>query len=93
MNRLSSLKLAIELAGGQTALAAKLTELGRRSGLIPTNKCVSQQSVNSWVNRHQRSPSKFVILIAAAVNQKVTANELRPDLYPQVSDCNHKETG
>jgi DNA-binding transcriptional regulator YdaS (Cro superfamily) len=91
MNKLEALQTAIELAGGQSALAMKLTTLARQSGLIKKNKTVSQQSVNSWVNRHKRSPTKFVFLIAAAINQEVTANQLRPDLYPQVSECDYKE--
>jgi len=82
MNKIDALRLAIELAGGQTALAEKLTELARRSHLIPIEKSVSQQSVSHWINRHKQSPSKFVGLIAAAVDNKVTAKQLRPDLYP-----------
>ena len=82
MNKFDALRLAIELAGGQTALAEKLTELARRSRLMPGNKSVSQQSISNWVNRHKQSPSKFAALIAAAVDNKVTAKQLRPDLYP-----------
>jgi DNA-binding transcriptional regulator YdaS (Cro superfamily) len=87
MNKSEALTLAIKIAGGQTALAAKLTELGRQSGLVPEGKSVSQQSVNSWVHRHKRTPPKFVFLIAEAVNQKVTADQLRPDLYPNTTSA------
>jgi len=82
MYKIDDLRLVIELAGGQTALAEKLTELASDSQLIPIEKSVSQQSVSHWINRHKQSPSKFVGLIAAAVNHKVTAKQLRPDLYP-----------
>jgi len=82
MTGLAALKEAIKVAGGQTALAKKLTILGRQTGLLEKNKSVSQKSVNSWVNRHKKSPAKYVHLIACAVDNKVTANQLRPDLYP-----------
>jgi DNA-binding transcriptional regulator YdaS (Cro superfamily) len=82
MGKTSFLLLAIDLAGGQTALAEKLTDQALNSGLLPKGKKVSQQSVSNWVLRHKQSPSKYAALIAAIVNQKVTANQLRPDLYP-----------
>jgi DNA-binding transcriptional regulator YdaS (Cro superfamily) len=82
MNKASALKKAIDIAGGQSALAEKLTVLARDSGLIPKDKNINQKNVTSWVNRQKQSPSKFVYLIAAAIDNKVTAKQLRPDLYP-----------
>lgn len=57
---------AINLAGGQTALAKKLG--------------VKQQTVYWWLNRGL--PLKRVIEIEAAVNRSVTRYELKPDFYP-----------
>jgi DNA-binding transcriptional regulator YdaS (Cro superfamily) len=82
MNKVHALKLAIELAGGQSALAEKLTVRARKINLIAQGKTVSQQSVYNWLTRQKQSPSKFALLIAEVVNQGVTANQLRPDLYP-----------
>jgi DNA-binding transcriptional regulator YdaS (Cro superfamily) len=82
MNKIDALKLAIKLAGGQSALADQVTVIARRTGLIPECKKVSQQSVYNWLFRQQQSPSRFARLIAEVVDQKVTAHQLRPDLYP-----------
>jgi DNA-binding transcriptional regulator YdaS (Cro superfamily) len=83
MDKLEALRTAITLAGGQSAMAEKLTRSARKLGLIPMNKNISQQSVYNWLTRQQQSPSKYARLISDTVNGKVTANQLRPDLYPQ----------
>lgn len=68
MNRLEALKKAVDLAGGQSALAVKI---GRR-----------QQHVWNWLNRTKQVASDSAIPVERAVGGKVTRNELRPDLYP-----------
>lgn len=93
MDKVSALKKAIDIAGGQSALAEKLTVLARDSGLISTCKTISQKNVTSWVNRHKQSPSKFAYLIAAAIDHQVTAKQLRPDLYPVATEADYKRAG
>lgn len=87
MTRLEALIEAIEIAGGQSALAAKLTLLARAEMIIPKSKKVTQQSVYNWVYRQKQSPSKFARLISSAVNGAVTSSQLRPDLYPHDSNA------
>ena len=60
------LEVAIEKAGGQTALA----------GLLG----VRQSHVWNWLNRDKRVPVDRVLAIEAAVG--VPRHELRPDIYP-----------
>lgn len=60
------LKKAIELAGGQTKLAA----------ICKT----SQGRIWNWLNRDLRVPAEFVLPIERATG--VSRHELRPDLYP-----------
>lgn len=64
MNPLSK---AIEIVGGQAALA-------RLVG-------VTVQAVNQWV-RKGRVPAERVIAIERATNGKIARHALRPDIYP-----------
>ena len=82
MDQFEALKSAIELAGGQSSMAEKLTKLSRKLDCISEHKSISQQSVYNWLTRQKQSPSKYARLIAEVVHQEVTANQLRPDLYP-----------
>lgn len=66
---LEALERAVDLAGGQTALA---TVLG-----------VAQGRVWNWLNRDQRVPAEMVIPIEAATDGKVSRHDLRPDIYPR----------
>lgn len=83
MTKLEALKAAIQLAGGQSAMAEKLTHAAHRLEMIPIHKNISQQSVYNWLTRQKQSPSKYAWLISDAVDGEITANQLRPDLYPQ----------
>ena len=65
---MSALKDAVELVGGQTALA-------KYFGISP-------QSVQQWVIQ-DRAPANRVIGIEAATSGQVTRHLLRPDLYPE----------
>jgi DNA-binding transcriptional regulator YdaS (Cro superfamily) len=68
-----SLKMAIEIVGGQS-------ELGRAIG-------VTQQRISKWLlsAREPVPPAEFVRAIVAAVDargKRISAHELRPDIYP-----------
>lgn len=63
-----ALERAVELAGGQTALA---TSIG-----------VKQTHVWNWLNRDKRVPAERVIAVEQATNGRVSRHELRPDIYP-----------
>ena len=64
---------AIEIIGGQTALAESLG--------------IKQAHIWSWLNRTKKGvPAEFVIDVAVQTNWQVTPHELRPDLYPHPED-------
>jgi DNA-binding transcriptional regulator YdaS (Cro superfamily) len=71
---LEALKRAVQIAGGQTALAGKL----------PGNK--KQGHVWNWLNVVKRCPPEMAIPIEEAVGRAVTRHDLRPDLYPSSSE-------
>lgn len=75
------LKRVIDLAGGQSALAARLREL------IPGSK-VQQAHVWTWLNSQKSTmpPAEYVLPIVRAVNGRVTPHDLRPDIYPHPDD-------
>lgn len=52
-------------------------ELGRRLGR-------RAQTVNGWFKN--KVPGELVVRVARAIDWKVTAHELRPDLYPNPTD-------
>lgn len=60
------LERAVQLAGGQLALAKKIG--------------TTQSRVWNWLNRDSRIPAEFVIPIERATG--VSRHELRPDIYP-----------
>ena len=71
---MDALSHAIELAGGQTALADKLTlYLGRP---------VSQGRIGNWLRRDRKVPAEMGIPIEKVVNGEVTRHELCPEIYP-----------
>ena len=65
-----ALKRAIDLAGGQSALATKM------------DPPVKPQAVQQW----KRTPDGQVLNVARAIDFKVTPHELRADLYPYPDD-------
>lgn len=90
-----SLLKAVELSGGQAALAKAI-----RSNK-PDSK-VKQAHVWQWLNvsKEPVPPAEYVITIALAVGWRVTPHELREDIYPNQSDgmprslcgcCEHQE--
>ena len=65
---MEALKRAVEIAGGQTALAKALG--------------VQQAHVWNWLNRDSALPAEYVIPIERATKGRVSRHELRPDIYP-----------
>lgn len=70
---------AVEVCGGQAALARKLTEI--------TGKEVTQQRIWNIINRSQKVPAELVLATERATagmgeDKTVTRHDLRPDLYP-----------
>lgn len=65
------LQRAVEIAGGQSALAAKLN--------------VKQGHVWYWLNRAKQVPAEQVIPIEEATGGQVTRQELRPDLFGEAA--------
>lgn len=70
-----ALTQAIEIAGGQAALARALAQR--------TGKPIRQGHIWAWINRSKRVPPELVLAIEAATG--VSRHELRPDLYPRDS--------
>ncbi len=67
------LDTAVHIAGGQSALAAKIG--------------VKQAHVWNWLNRQGRKvPADKVLSVSAAIEWEVTPHELRPDIYPHPTD-------
>lgn len=64
---LTALNKAIEIAGGQTALAKSI-------GVV-------QQNVWSWVHRFGKAPPERCIAIEKATNGRVTRYDLRRDVF------------
>ncbi len=74
-NPQKALEKLIGLAGGQSELARKLSEI--------TGLKVTQPHVSQWLHRSKRlTDVRFVIAAERAVDGEVTRTELRPDLYP-----------
>ena len=76
------LKKAVELAGGQKALASKLRTV------LPESK-VKQGHVWHWLNiaKAPMPPAEYVLAITRAVEGQITPHQLRPDLYPNKTDA------
>ncbi len=77
-----TLQKAVDLAGGQTRLAA-----GVRARM-PAGSKVSQVHVWGWLNDLKSAcpPAEYVLAICGVIEWKITPHELRPDLYPHPSD-------
>jgi len=63
---LEALKEAVQLAGGQNAMARNLG--------------VSQASIWRWINENLQSPAEHVLKIEELTG--VSRHDLRPDIYP-----------
>lgn len=69
-----ALRRAVELAGGQKALAERIAGfLGR-----PT---ISQQTVSYWITNEVSLAAEYCIAIEQITGRKVRARDLRPDIW------------
>ena len=73
-SEIKALRKAVKIAGGQSALARKLSYL--------TGKKITQAHVWNWLNRDEELPGEYCIPVEKIVEGQVTRNELRQDLYP-----------
>lgn len=73
MVRTSPLQRAVEIAGGQSALAKAIG--------------VKQAHIWHWLNRAKQVPAQHAIAIEKATGGKVKRHELRPDVYPIEEPC------
>lgn len=80
---LNGLRKAIEIAGGQAALAKRLDEIGQRQ--TPPMRC-KPQNVWAWLNRDHKVASEWARFVAEAVEYQVLPTEVRSDLYPHRDD-------
>jgi len=64
---------AIEIVGGQTALAKRITSF--------SGKRISQGHVWCWLNRDNRVPPEYCFAIEKATDGRVTKSQLRPDIF------------
>lgn len=64
-----ALHKAVEIVGGQSALARALK--------------VSQGNIWNWLHRNKRVPAGRVLAVEEATEGKVSRHDLRPDLYPK----------
>lgn len=72
MSEFEALKRAVEILGGQTALAK-----------VCGGK-VRQQHVYNWINRDKKLPAQYAIKVQSATNEKgavITASQLCPDVF------------
>lgn len=63
---------AVELAGGQSAVAHALST---------GEETITPQAVGHWV-RKNRIPAERVLDLERLIDARVTRHELRPDIYP-----------
>ena len=61
------IRKAVELAGGQAALAKAIH--------------VSQPRVWNWIHRDHHVPAKYVLPICQAIDFKLQPSDLRPDVF------------
>jgi DNA-binding transcriptional regulator YdaS (Cro superfamily) len=82
-NGLGALKRAIEISRGQKALADRLDALGRKHS--PPMRC-KPQNVWAWLNRDGKVPGEWARFVAQAVDFQILPSQVRPDIYPNVTD-------
>jgi DNA-binding transcriptional regulator YdaS (Cro superfamily) len=68
MTPLEALEKAVELAEGQSGLAALI---GKKQG-----------HVWHWLKKSGQCPAEMAIPISTAVRGQITPSQLRPDIYP-----------
>ena len=81
---LLALKKAIEVLGGQSEAAKKITNLLANSDIT-----IKQQNISSWINRSKRTPERFAYSIerlTSIAGSTVYAHELCPISFPNLGD-------
>jgi len=73
---------AVNLAGGQAALASGIR------ALMPESR-VAQGHISKWLLRQlaEVPPGEYVVAIAQHLDWRITPHQLRPDLYPNPTDA------
>lgn len=69
---MTPLERAIDIAGGQAAMARKLTAAGYR---------VRQAHIWKWLNRAKKLPAEAVLPIEQVTEGAVSRHDLRPDIF------------
>jgi len=75
-NPQQELQIAVEIAGGQTALANLIN-----MHLLPNIPKVRQQHVHWWLNSGKKISAKYAVPCELALSGKVLAKHLRPDIF------------
>jgi DNA-binding transcriptional regulator YdaS (Cro superfamily) len=72
-------------SGGETGMAALAKAVRLLGSQIKTGRAVgvSGQAVSEVLRRGRRVPAEWCLKIEKATGGAVTANALRPDLYPK----------
>jgi DNA-binding transcriptional regulator YdaS (Cro superfamily) len=70
---IKQLEKAINYIGGQTALAAALTQV--------CGQKIRQSHVSTWLNRDKKVPPQYCLPIEKLTEGKVKCVELRPDVF------------
>jgi len=68
---------AVEIAGGQAALAKAIN--------------VSQPRIWNWLNRDHTIPAQYVIPICEAINFRLSPADLRPDVFGKLNHTRAKQ--
>jgi len=76
MDAVKNIKRAIEIAGGQSALARLISEKRRRE----KRKGVRQSHVWTWLNRDKKVPPEFCPDIESVTNGVIRCEDLCPDV-------------
>lgn len=68
------LRSAVDIVGGQVAMAKRLTEI--------TGRKITQSHVWNWLRRDPQVPAEMAIPIERATDGRIRRGDLRPDIYP-----------
>lgn len=79
---IQALRKAVDLAGGQTALAKKINAIAGSE--------LSQGHVWAWLNKENRKvPAEFCHVISQITAGRISPTELRPDVF--ITPDTHKK--
>lgn len=78
LDRVAAILEAVEIAGSQAKLAAKLAEHSNR----PT---IRQQTVFYWIKHETLIAAEYWAAFEIVTGGKVTRERLRPDVFPRAA--------